>query len=63
MRVKQRSADVSSICSTHPHLPPTRLTRLWSMISAMTAILPAEGPSLTRTTRPTSTNRLKVDGC
>lgn len=39
------------------------LTRLWSMISAITAILPADGPSLTRTTRPTSTNRLKVDGC
>ena len=33
------------------------------MISAITAMLPAEGPSLTRTTRPTSTNRLKVDGC
>lgn len=30
------------------------------MISTMAASLPLEGPSLTRTTRPTSTNRLKV---
>jgi len=27
-------------------------TRLWSMISAMTAILPVEGPALRRTTGP-----------
>jgi hypothetical protein len=48
------------------------LTRLWSMTSAMTAILPVEGPALRRTTatgergkrhgecdrpRPTSTKR------
>lgn len=30
------------------------------MISTMTASLPFDGPALTRTTRPTSTNRLKV---
>ena len=33
---------------------------MWSMISTMVASLPASGPSLTRTTRPTSTKRLKV---
>lgn len=32
------------------------------MTSAMTASFPLEGPSLTRTTRPTWTNRLKVEG-
>lgn len=37
-------------------------TRLWSMISTMTASLPLEGPSLRRTTRPTWTNRLKLEG-
>ena len=50
------SVPVSRCSAAH------RLTRLWSMISTMTASLPAEGPSLTRTTRPTSTNRLKVEG-
>lgn len=32
-----------------------RLTRLWSIISTMTANLPASAPWLIRTTRPTST--------
>jgi hypothetical protein len=39
-----------------------RRTRLWSMISTMTASLPFDGPSLTRTTRPTWTKRLKLEG-
>lgn len=37
-----------------------QLTRLWSMISTMVASFPAHGPSDKRTTRPTSTYRLKV---
>jgi len=41
---------------------PSIIARLWSMISTITAILPSEGPLLMRTTRPTSTKRLKVDG-
>lgn len=40
---------------------PSIIARLWSMISVMTAILPAEGPDLRRTTRPTSTKRLKFE--
>lgn len=37
------------------------ITRLWSMISAMTAILPVDGPELRRTTRTGEQRRVIVN--
>jgi len=48
-------------CRGTPVVGPSIIARLWSMIWVMTAILPAEGPDLRRTTRPTWTKRLKFE--